>query len=160
MHVEQIMQCPVRCCRKNDSGQTAASMMRETDCGALPVVDENETLLGIVTDRDLLIAANQGRCSLLEVSVVQAMSPGTFVCRPDDDVQVVERLMCRHQVRRIPVVDADGTIVGIVSLSDLAREQAAAPTGDPDPDRQVVAATLEAIVQPSPESRVMDGAHR
>lgn len=148
MNVEEIMQVLVKSCRPTDSAHTAALIMRETDCGALPVTNDDETLVGIVTDRDLLLLAADRELPLTEISVDEAMSSGSYVCLPDDDIRVVERLMCRHQVRRIPVVDGDGRVVGIVSLSDLALNQSAQPTGNTSPDRQVVAATLEAIVRP------------
>lgn len=147
MNVEEIMHTQVRSCRPSDSAKTAALIMRDSDCGILPVTTEEEALVGIVTDRDLLLRAAEKDIPLAEMSVEEAMSSQSYVCLPDDDIRVVERLMCRHQVRRVPVVDRGGHIVGIVSLSDLARNQSAQPTGDTTPDRQVVAATFEAIVR-------------
>ena len=158
MKVREIMQPNVRRCQPTDSARTAALIMEEADCGALPVTDDTGKLLGIVTDRDLLLVAAGGEQPLAEILVDEAMSPGSYVCRADDDIQVVERLMCRYQVRRVPVVDPDAHLIGIVSLSDLARNQSAQPTGDPTPDRQVVAAMLEAIVQPSQPQSPMDSA--
>jgi CBS domain-containing protein len=148
MNVEQIMQTQVRSCRPSDSAQVAALAMRDADCGVLPVTTDEEALVGIVTDRDLLLKAAEKALPLSEITVEDAMSSQSYVCLAEDDVRVVERLMCRHQVRRIPVVDPGGHVVGIVSLSDLARVQTAQPTGDTSPDRQVVAATFEAIVRP------------
>lgn len=155
MLVKDIMNPNVRCCRVNATGEEAALMMKETDCGALPVTSNDGLLLGMITDRDLLLAAAHERAALQNITVDRAMSPGPFTCQPDDPIRSVESTMCRHQVRRVPVVDAAGRALGIVSLSDLARAQSAQATHDSSPDRQVVAATLEAIVQPSSTSRVL-----
>ena len=153
MLVRDIMNPNVHCCRVSATAEEAALMMKESDCGALPVTSNDGLLLGMVTDRDLLLAAAQRRLPLHEMTVDWAMSPGPFTCHADDPIQAVESTMCRHQVRRVPVVDQQGRALGIVSLSDLARAQSAQQTHDATPDRAVVAATLEAIVRPSDEAR-------
>lgn len=158
MQVKDIMQETVHVCHQRDSARSAALLMEQADCGVLPVTDELNHPLGVVTDRDLLLAAAKYDRPISEIAVDDAMSHGVFTCRPDDDVGRAESVMCRHQVRRVIVVDERERIAGILSLSDLARHQLAEPTGDPEPDRQVVAATLEAVVQPSSNSRKMDEA--
>lgn len=158
MQVKDIMQKTVHICHQRDSARSAALLMEQADCGVLPVTDELNRPLGVVTDRDLLLAAAKRDQPISEIAVDEAMSPGVFTCHPEDDVGRAESIMCRHQVRRVIVVDERERVAGIVSLSDLALHQSAEPTGDPEPDRQVVAATLEAVVRPSPSSRKMDEA--
>lgn len=149
MLVKELMRSNVHCVPSTAPARQAALMMSEADCGALPVTSLDGTLLGMVTDRDILLAAAREDVALSEISVEQAMSEEVFSCQGEDDIHVLEGIMCRNQVRRVPVTDAGGKVIGIVSLADLARVQSAAPTHDARPDRQVVAATLQAIVTPS-----------
>lgn len=108
-------------CGLDDSLNRAAQIMWELDCGCVPVVDASGKTAGLVTDRDICIAAyTQGR-SLKEISVgsVTANRP-TFSCGPNDEIEDAEALMKEHQIRRIPVTDAAGKLVGILSFCDLA----------------------------------------
>lgn len=108
-------------CRPFDTADRGAKTMWERDCGAVPVVDQEGRVVAMVTDRDLCMAAlTQGR-PLAEIHVSSAMSRRLWSCRPQDDVKDAEKLMRAHQVRRLPVVDAEGKLVGILSISDLAR---------------------------------------
>jgi CBS domain-containing protein len=95
--------------------------MWEHDCGCLPVVDDNGDVVGMITDRDACIAAYTRGLALSAVSVGSAMSKSLYSCTPDAKISEIERLMRLHQVRRLPVVDVFGTLVGIVTVSDLAR---------------------------------------
>lgn len=124
--------------RPDDSAQKAASLMKESHIGPIPVLDRESKLIGIVTDRDLAIkVVAEGRSSDTKVSDV--MSRNLFTCGPDDNVKDASALMETHQVRRIPIVDDQGYLLGIVAQADLAR------TGKPDQ----VAKTVENISKPS-----------
>jgi CBS domain-containing protein len=119
MKVEEIMTRNPCSCSPSDSLRDAARLMRDFDCGAVPVV-ENGGLLGIVTDRDLAIRAlAAGRSADTKVSEV--LTSNLCCCSPDDDIGVVEKVMADNQVRRVPIVDDDGHCVGIVAQADLAR---------------------------------------
>jgi len=123
MKVEQIMTRDVSTCRPQDSLSVAARMMWDHDCGCVPVV-EGESVVGMITDRDVCMAAyTQGR-SLGSIPVASAMSKQLHSCRSDESIMVAERTLRLHRVRRLPVVDADGRLVGILSLNDIAREAA------------------------------------
>jgi len=122
MNVGQLMNKVIETCRPDDTLATAAGKMWDHDVGCLPVVSVEGRVAGMVTDRDVCMAGYiQGR-SLAELPVRVAMSKTLYTCRPEDAVIAAEEAMRLHQVRRLPVVDASGALVGIVSLNDLARE--------------------------------------
>lgn len=105
----------------------AARVMKEQDVGLVPVVERasgtgsGERLVGIVTDRDLAVRhLAAGRTT--DVPVRDVMSSGVRTCGPDDSVDSVMELMGREQVRRVPIVDERGSLVGVVSQADLARK--------------------------------------
>lgn len=116
-----VMTRDVVSCRPADSLNRAAQLMWEGDCGALPVVDHSGKLLGMLTDRDICMAAYTRGRPLTELSVSAAMSTSVFSCRPEDTLRSVMDAMATRQVRRIPVLDEAGLLVGIVSLADVAR---------------------------------------
>ncbi len=121
MKVEDLMTADVGACRPFDSVDRCAKMMWERDCGAVPVVDQEGRVIAMLTDRDICMAAlTQGR-RLGEIHVSSAMSRRLWSCRPKDDLKEAEKVMRAHQVRRLPVVDAEGKLVGVLSISDLAR---------------------------------------
>ena len=125
MQVQQLMSQPVATCSMHASANTAAMMMWEHDCGAIPVTDEDGRLCGIVTDRDLCMAAyTQGRC-LEDISVNSAMSRQVFSCKAGDDIEAAEGIMARRQIRRVPVVNGAGKPVGMLSMNDLSRHSSA-----------------------------------
>jgi CBS domain-containing protein len=99
----------------------AASLMAEIDTGALPV-SENDRLVGMITDRDIVIrAVAQGRSA--DTKVADVMSKEVLYCFDTDDLDDVSRNMGKAQVRRLPVINAEKRLVGIVSLGDLARSE-------------------------------------
>jgi len=119
MQIAEVMTPGPTCCTPETSVAEAARLMWESDCGVLPVVINGRTLHGVVTDRDLFIAlaTRNTRASELNVGSVARATPVT--CTPRDDVQQAMGKMKTHRVRRLPVVDKDGTLVGIVSMNDL-----------------------------------------
>lgn len=122
VRIDQMMSRPVVTCRIGDPLDTVASLMWNHDCGIVPVVDAQERLVGVVTDRDICMAAyTQGR-RLGEIPVDVAMSRTVFTCRPDDPISRAEELMAAYQVRRIPIVDRDDHPIGVLSLNDVARD--------------------------------------
>ena len=121
MKVRDIMTRDVRLLNPNQTIREAARLMAEVDAGALPVA-ENDRLVGILTDCDIVIrAVAQGRPVDTKVAVV--MSKEVLYCFDTDDLDDVSRNMGKAQVRRLPVVNADKRLVGIVSLGDLARSE-------------------------------------
>jgi CBS-domain-containing membrane protein len=149
MNVAQLMSRNVQFCRPEDSLADAAGKMWNHDIGCLPVVGGDGRVAGIVTDRDICMAAYiQGR-PLQEVPVSVAMSKALYACRPEDALIEAEEIMRANQVRRLPVLDGEGNLAGIISLNDLARE------ADRESGRkgkqltgQEVSATLAAVCAP------------
>lgn len=113
------------CVTPETTAQEAARLMESHDVGSLPVVESSASkrLIGIVTDRDLALRV-LGRGESGNLPVRDAMSSGDLVCiRAEDDIDDVEKLMGRNQVRRIPVIDDQKRIVGVIAQADLARER-------------------------------------
>jgi CBS domain-containing protein len=124
------------------SAKQAAALMRDRDCGSIPVVDSGEKrrLVGTVTDRDLSVrglAVGKGP----DTPVQDLMTPNPVSCGPEDEVEIVREVMVAQLVRRVPVVDDQGSLVGIVAQADIAREDGAASD-------QEVGRIVEAISDP------------
>jgi CBS domain-containing protein len=122
MKVEQLMQRSVQTCRAHDALNRAAQIMWENDCGCVPVVDDAGCAIGMITDRDVCMAAYTRGRTLGEIDVGSVMTATPRACRPQDTVREAETIMCTAQVRRLPVVDNENRLVGILSLNDIALE--------------------------------------
>lgn len=122
MKVEALMTKSVRTCRPEDSLDSAARIMWDYDCGCVPVLDATDKVIGVITDRDVCMSAwSQGK-RLCEIPVASAMSWRVLTIRPNDTVELAEEVMRDNQVRRLPVVDDDSKLVGLLSIADIARE--------------------------------------
>lgn len=146
MKVKAIMTHEVQCCGPNTNLAAAASMMWDSDCGALPVVNVQGEIVGMITDRDICMAASTKNRAPSEITVWETASGKVVACRPEDDVHTALDLMERERVRRLPVVDEDGFLEGIVSINDLilaARGQSGRGTSDLSSDD--VMRTLKAV---------------
>ena len=124
MNVEQIMNREVRSCGPHDSLNKAAQIMWDTPCGAVPVVDQQGRPVGFLTDRDVCMAAYTQNKPLTELPVEIAMARTPVCCLAEDDLDSAAQLMRQHRTRRVPVVDANGLLVGLLTLDDLACEAA------------------------------------
>lgn len=118
-----LMSSDVECVTPETKLQEAAEMMAEHDVGLLPVVDNGQKLVGVISDRDIVCrTVAQGR-NPLEMSVSDAMSQGDiWSVTEDTDAQRVHAVMEEHQVRRVPVVDSNGKCCGIIAQADVARQ--------------------------------------
>jgi len=117
----------VKLASPDDTLQEAAMMMAELDAGALPV-GENDRLVGMITDRDIAIrAVGEGRSP--DTSIRDVMSKEVLYCYEDEDLDDVAGKMADVKVRRLPVLDRDKRLVGIVSLGDLALHDDSKTTG-------------------------------
>ena len=127
MKVSKIMTRDVTLLNPDQTICVVASLMAEIDAGALPV-GENDRLVGMITDRDIVIrAVAQGRSA--DTKVADVMSKEVLYCFDTDEIDDVARNMGKAQVRRLPVVNRDKRLVGIVSLGDLARNDDATNIG-------------------------------
>jgi CBS domain-containing protein len=146
MFIREAMAKEVWTCHADEPLAAAARIMWDHDVGAVPVVDLAGKLAGIITDRDICMAAYITGKPLDSEPVGAHMATQVFTTAPTDRVEAAEKLMRSKQIRRLPVVDAADQIVGMVSLSDLSL--AAAGRGRKLIDSSEVIATLAAICQP------------
>ncbi len=122
MKVKDLMSSRVKCSAAFETLKTAAQTMWDNDIGCVPVVDNGGRAIGMLTDRDVCMAAYLQNLPLSAALVTSAMSRELFTCAPDDEIAAAERLMREKQVHRLPVVDTQGRPIGILSLNDIARE--------------------------------------
>ena len=120
MKVRELMSSPAYSCRPTDSLARAAQLLWDHDCGMLPVLDQAGRVTSAITDRDICMAALSRGRTLGDLRVVDSMSRKVVTCKPDDDLADAVHRMMESQVRRLPVVDADGKPRGVLSLNDLA----------------------------------------
>lgn len=118
----EIMTKELTCCLPNEMVSVVAKMMKQANIGSVPVIEDNQTkkILGIVTDRDLAVKiVAEGRdAKTTKVSAV--MTHNVITCRPEDDLQVALDLMAKNQLRRLPVLDKEKNLVGIIAQADVA----------------------------------------
>lgn len=143
MLIRDLMSTSVQTCRAYESLNAAAQKMWEADIGAVPVLDDKERVVGMLTDRDICMAAHMRGLPLFEIVAAEAMSRTVVTCAPTDTIAQAEELMRAHAIRRLPVVDQGRHVVGIISMNDLAREVSRRHRGQGD-----LVATMAAICQP------------
>lgn len=150
LRVSDLMTRVVATCTANGSLRDAASIMWTHDCGSVPVVGDRESqqLVGIITDRDIALAGALHDRPLREMRVGEAMSSRLVTCGPDDPVSHAEALMSQCQLRRLPVVDASGRLIGLLTLGKIAR-CAMAGNGHREHLLQELGETLAAISHPN-----------
>ena len=109
-------------CLPNDSVVKAAELMKSENIGSIPVIEnkQSQKLVGIVTDRDLALKIVAGALDAKSTTVERVMTHQVVTCHADDDLQKALDAMAEHQLRRIPVVDNDNKLVGIIAQADVA----------------------------------------
>jgi len=144
MNVEELMNRKVHTCQPENSLNVPARLMWEWDVGCIPVVDADDRPVGIITDRDICMSSYFTGKPLEQQAVSHAMAKKVHAARMGQSIRGAEELMRTKQIRRLPVVDDAGKLVGILSLNDLAL--AAGPKRAVQPDE--LTATLASICQP------------
>lgn len=146
MKVQDIMTTSPKYCLPSDSASKAARIMRDMDTGIIPIVESERSrrLTGVVTDRDLCLTVIAEAQDPETLPVGDCMTSTLVCCTPDDDVQKAVDAMRDNQVRRIPVVDQEGTLQGVVSLADIIERS------DVSPDR--IYETLKKICEPTQDA--------
>lgn len=151
MKVSDLMTKDVRTCWITEPLDRAAKLMWEFDCGSLPVLDQNGRVVGMITDRDICMAAYTQGQVLGQIPVSRAMSGELYSCRPDENLERVETRMRSRQIRRMPAIDDEGHLVGIVSLADIAQRAAKDAKGKPGTRKatfEEVGETFAAVTTP------------
>ena len=136
----EVMTPAPQCCQSDHTAADAAEIMRRSDVGLVPIVtDETPVrLIGVVTDRDLALKVVAEGRDPRSTALSDVMTPDPVACSPEATIESVMDLMATHQIRRVPIVDAAGTLVGIVAQADIATRLA-----NPTETGQVVQAISE-----------------
>ena len=147
MYINEIMTVSVKTCTTDSTLQDTAELMRDFDCGAIPIVNEQNQPIGIVTDRDIVMTALANHKPLWEIGVT-AVTQGQRLCccHQEDPVEFSLVKMEQNGIRRLPVVGEDGRLVGIVSMGD-AVAFASARKADKESDKGVPIDNLLAMLQ-------------
>jgi len=119
MKVKDIMTTDVKCCSLDTNLAAAAKIMWEDDCGSVPVTDNQGKVVGVITDRDICIAAATRSRGEWEIPVRDVISKTLHTCTPGEDIRAALTTMKQRKVRRLPVLGNDGRPVGIVSINDI-----------------------------------------
>lgn len=119
MVVSEIMRTDVATCRPRMNVEQAIQTMLERDCGFLPVLGTLGTVVGVITDRDICASLASRRRTPAHVLVEEAMRRPVYKCEASDTVLTALGTMSKHRIRRLPVVDAKGTLQGVLSMDDL-----------------------------------------
>jgi CBS domain-containing protein len=130
MRCDEIMKRHVHRAAPTDSLRAVAQMMREEDIGFVPVCDEEGRVIGVVTDRDIVVRACADDRSMSATRAAVVMSPDLITCRPSHGVGHAEALMRDNRKSRILVTEPNGELVGVISLSDLAQYETPKHTAD------------------------------
>jgi CBS domain-containing protein len=150
MRAQELMTRDPACCTPEDTAQRAAELMSQHDCGAIPVVDDvrSRHLCGMITDRDIAVrGVARGRGA--DAKVGELMTNDVESVPADADIHEVERVMESRRVRRVPIIDADGELIGIVAQADLTRSHAL--------DEREVEHVIEKISEPGRRIRSAQG---
>ncbi len=154
MKIEDVMTRRVVAARADTELAHVARLMWDNDCGSVPVVDAEDKVVGILTDRDVCMSANFAGRALRELRAASCMASEVVTCRPSDGLEAVAKLMATKKVRRVPVTDPVGRLVGLISVGDLVRAAASAAAKDKKALQGVLLATLTAICDRPPREEV------
>jgi CBS domain-containing protein len=151
MKVQDIMTTDVRVCGPSATLAAAALLMWDNDCGTVPVVNDTGTCVGMITDRDICMAVATQNRPASELTVGAVSAGKVVACRQDADVRTALEQMRREQLRRLPVLDGEGRLVGILSMADVLRHT---KKGESKKGKHVahkdVIRTLKALTKPAP----------
>jgi CBS domain-containing protein len=146
MMVRDLMKTDVATCAPTDDLAQAGRIMRDRHCGFVPVVDAQGSVAGVLTDRDVCVHAAAATRTLAHLSVTSAMSHPVFSCAPEDDIKAALGAMAQHHVHRLPVLDRDGHLRGVLSVDDVVM----APPRPGEPTAQDLVSALKGIVARRP----------
>lgn len=139
------MSTPVGCCRLEDDLSKVIGVMREMNCGIVPITDAENRLAGIITDRDICLAPAIQDRRISDIKAEEIISAKVVSCAPEDKIETALKKMRKYQIKRLPVVDKDNKIVGILSVTDALLSAGK----DKDLKKQALSA-LKGIFEPRP----------
>ncbi|MBS1797595.1 MAG: CBS domain-containing protein [Acidobacteria bacterium] len=144
MKVSEVMTKEIESCGLADDLTKAAEIMWKKDCGIVPVTDAENRVVGVVTDRDIAIAAASRDRKTSEIRIGEMSFRPLKTCVPDDDLKNALRRMRKYKLRRLCVVNEDGTLAGVLSVADVLR------AAHKKSIRKLLFSTLDAIARPAP----------
>jgi CBS domain-containing protein len=150
MRVQDVMTRNVKSCQPEATVDQAAMMMWDYDCGVLPVVDSDGRVMGMITDRDIAIAASTRGRLTTQIKVGEVMSGNVYACAEDEDIKSALHTMRRERVRRLPVINREGKLAGILSINDIVLRAEESRVGRvPDISQEDVVITFKALCEHS-----------
>lgn len=148
MNVGDIMTSPAVTCGPATNLSEVAQLLWDHDCGAVPVMDRDGQVLGMLTDRDICIGVATRARPAWQIAAGEVISGQVYRCHPDDALGVALAVMAEHQVRRLPVIGDRGTIVGVLSVNDVIAQAQNVRTGGSQVAYQDVVSLLKRICAP------------
>jgi CBS domain-containing protein len=145
MKVFEVMTIDVGYCHPEDNLTRAAQIMWEKDCGIVPVVTAEKRLVGVITDRDIAIAAATRNRRTSSIKAGDMNLAAVKTCAGEDDVKDALKRMRKYKIRRLCVTNQDKELLGIISLSDILLK-----AGEKKSVRKLIFSTLNAMVKPAP----------
>ena len=148
MKVKEIMTERPKVCALSDNLAEVARLMWEADCGIVPVVAEGGKVVGVITDRDICMASMTKGRNVSNIAVEDVVSGKVFTCKCNDDIHKALDTMRENKVRRLPVIGADGTLQGMLSMNDvMLRTEETRDKKAPDVSYGDVVSTYKSICQ-------------
>jgi CBS domain-containing protein len=143
MKVREAMTANPVCCLPSDTAQKVAQILRDNNVGSVPVVSDQQSrkLVGMITDRDICCSIVAAGFDTKSTTIEEYLHANPVTCRDGENLDKCERAMQENQIRRIPVIDGNGAVIGIVSQADLALKD--------NPDK--ISKTVSAISEPEPK---------
>jgi len=123
MRITEVMTADPACCPRDMKLPEVARFMRNNDCGEIPVIDSDTSrkLVGVITDRDIVCRAVAGDMNIPETRVSEVMTPSPVTVANNASLDECREKMEEHRIRRVPVIDPEGRVCGIVAQADIAR---------------------------------------
>jgi CBS domain-containing protein len=150
MKVASVMTKKPAYCSPETNLAAAVEILWNRNCGILPIVDSQEALVGVITDRDICVALGTRNRLPSELTVQEAMSDKIVVCKPDDDIRKALAAMAEAKVRRLPVIDAAGKLQGILSVDDVVVRTPERGKADSQPSADDLLKALKSVYTPQP----------
>ena len=151
MKVADIMAKPPAYCSPQTNLAAAVEILWRQNCGILPIVDCEEKVVGLVTDRDICVALGTRNRLPSDMTVGEVTSGKVIACRPDDDIRGALATMAEAKVRRLPVIDAEGKLQGVLSVDDVVlRTETGTIKGDSELSFEDLANTLKILYAAKP----------
>lgn len=151
MKVADVMTKPPAYCSPQTNVAAAVEILWRNNCGILPIVNSQEKVIGLITDRDICVALGTRNQLPSEITVSEVASGKVIACKPDDDLRGALATMAQAKVRRLPVIDAASKLQGILSMDDVVlRTETGTLKRDSELSFEDIVSTLKSVYAPQP----------